>query len=81
MKGGAHLSLSADERNIADVVGHKTLWISPAGGGEARKLFEFDDPLIRIDYPVWSPEGTAIVFDRFKPAGGDLWLLDMSNGR
>jgi Tol biopolymer transport system component len=76
VKGGSHLSMSPDESLIADVLGHKTLWISPLDGSEPQKLFEFEDPLVRIDYPQWSPDGSAIVFDRFKPEGGDVWLMD-----
>lgn len=79
--GGAHLSMSPDEKWIADVVGHKTLWLSPVAGGTPEKLFEFSDPLVRIDYPVWSPDGTSIVFDRFKPEGGDVWILPPPGGR
>ena len=29
--GGAHMSFSPDGSLIADVVGHKTVWISPLG--------------------------------------------------
>jgi serine/threonine-protein kinase len=75
VKGGSHLSLSPDETHIADVIGHKTIWVSPVASGEPRALFAFEDPQIRIDYPVWSPDGGSITFDRFKPEGGDVWLL------
>ncbi len=73
VKGGSHLSLSPDGRFLLDVVGHQTLWISPLAGGEPVKLFEFEDPSDRIDYPMWSPDGTRALFDRFRPSGGDLW--------
>ena len=58
-----------------DVVGHKTLWVSPLQGGEAAQVFQFEDPADRIDYPVWSPDGRWVLFDRFRPQGGDIWLL------
>jgi hypothetical protein len=39
-------------------------------------VFEFDDPDARIDYPVWSPDGRWVLFDRFRPQGGDIWLME-----
>jgi Tol biopolymer transport system component len=74
--GGSHMSLSPDETRIMDVIGHKTLWISPLDGGKPEKVFEFDDPDVRIDYPVWSPDGRWILFDRFRPQGGDIWMME-----
>ena len=58
-----------------DVVGHKTLWRFRLPDGTATKLFEFPDRNVRIDYPVLSPDGHAILFDGFHPEGGDLWLM------
>ena len=26
--------------------------------------------------PVWSPDGRWLIFDRFKPEGGDVWIAD-----
>ncbi len=74
--GGSHLSLSPDGSRIMDVVAHKTLWVSPLGGGSPEKVFEFEDPDVRIDYPFWSPDGHWVLFDRFRPQGGDLWLME-----
>ncbi len=75
--GGAHMSLSPDGRHIMDAVGHKSLWVSPLdGGGGPEMVFEFDDPAIRIDYPIWSPDGRWVLFDRFAPRGGDVWLVE-----
>jgi Tol biopolymer transport system component len=73
--GGSHISYSPDANLIMDVTGHKTLWISPMTGGEPEPVFEFDDPGVRIDYPVWSPDGRRVLFDRFRPQGGDIWLM------
>jgi len=30
----------------------------------------------RVDYPVWSPDGKWVLFDRFRPQGGDIWVID-----
>ncbi len=75
MMGGSHMSFSPDRSRIMDVVGHKVLWVSPVGGGKPEKVYEFPDPDVRIDYPVWSPDGKWILFDRFRPQGGDIWAL------
>jgi Tol biopolymer transport system component len=75
MSGGAHVSFSPDHARIMDVVGHKVLWVSPRGG-KAEKVFGFDDPEVRIDYPVWSPDGKWVLFDRFRPEGGDVWVIE-----
>ncbi len=74
--GGSHMSFSPDHSRIMDVIGHKSLWVSPLDGGEPIKVFEFDDPDIRIDYPVWSPDGHWVLFDRFRPQGGDIWMME-----
>jgi len=74
--GGAHMSFSPDFSRIMDVVGHRELWVSRLDGGAPEKVFEFDDPDARIDYPVWSPDGQWILFDRFRPQGGDIWMME-----
>jgi Tol biopolymer transport system component len=74
--GGSHMSLSPDYSRIMDVINHKTLWVSPVNSGQPEKVFEFDDPDVRIDYPVWSPDGKWVLFDRFRPQGGDVWLME-----
>ena len=51
------------------------LWLYGADGSE-QQLFAFDDPDVRIDYPVWSPDGNWLLFDRFKPEGGDIWTAE-----
>jgi Tol biopolymer transport system component len=73
--GGAHISFSPDASQFIDVVAHKVLWLYGADGSE-QKLFTFDDPDVRIDYPVWSPDGRWLLFDRFKPEGGDIWMAE-----
>jgi Tol biopolymer transport system component/predicted Ser/Thr protein kinase len=73
--GGAHMSFSPDRSRIIDIVGHKVLWVSPLHASKPEKIFEFPDPDVRIDYPVWSPDGNWVLFDRFKPQGGDVWAM------
>ncbi|MCI0658758.1 MAG: hypothetical protein L0170_17030 [Acidobacteria bacterium] len=76
IQGGSHMSFSPDDSRMMDVVDHKTLWVSSLSGGAAEKTFQFDDQSVRIDYPVWSPDGRRILFDRFSPGGGDIWWLE-----
>ncbi len=75
-KGGSHVSFSPDRSRIMDVVGHSVLWVSPVDPrSSAEKVFEFSDPNARIDYPVWSPDGRWVLFDRIYPQDGDIWVL------
>ncbi len=73
---GAHMSFSPDRSLIMDVRSHKALWAYPLSGTVPYQVFEFRDPDIRVDYPVWSPDGGWVLFDRAAPRGGDIWLLD-----
>ncbi len=73
---GGHLSFSPDGSVAMDVRGHKTLWAYPMNGAPPYQVFEFDDLKLRIDYPVWSPDGRWVLFDRVAPRAGDLWMLE-----
>jgi len=73
---GAHMSFSPSREVIMDVRGHKALWAYPLDGRPAAKVFEFPNPDVRIDYPVWSPDGRWVLFDRAAPLGGDLWTME-----
>jgi Tol biopolymer transport system component len=73
---GAHMSFSPDESLILDVKNHKALWVYPLNGKPSYQVFAFADPDVRIDYPVWSPDGGWVLFDRAAPKGGDLWLIE-----
>jgi Tol biopolymer transport system component len=76
VSSGAHMSFSPDRSLIMDVQSHKTLWVYPVNGQAPRRVFAFDDPDVRIDYPTWSPDGKWVLFDRAAPKGGDLWLIE-----
>jgi serine/threonine-protein kinase len=73
---GGHMSFSPSGKLILDVRGHKALWVYPLDGTPAYKVFEFPDPDVRIDYPVWSPDGKWVLFDRAAPRTGDVWMLE-----
>jgi Tol biopolymer transport system component len=74
--GGSHLSFTPGHSRVVDVVGHQVLWTTALQGGERVRLFAFDDPRDRIDYPVLSPDGRFLLFDVFRPMGGDVWWLE-----
>ncbi len=48
----------------------------PETAKPAKHVFEFPDKDVRIDYPSWSPDGKWILFDRFRPQGGDIWMIE-----
>ncbi len=73
--GGSHISFSPDGSKFIDVTGHKVLSLYGRDDSE-KKMFAFDDTDVRIDYPVWSPDGAWLLFDRFKPEGGDIWMAE-----
>ncbi len=75
VEGGGHMSLSPSYSVIMDVRGHRTLRAYPLDGRPPSQVYEFADPDVRIDYPVWSPDGRWVLFDRAEPRGGDLWIL------
>jgi Tol biopolymer transport system component/tRNA A-37 threonylcarbamoyl transferase component Bud32 len=76
IKGGSHISFSPDHTKIMDVTGHNTLWTSPILSGSPKSIFSAVEIDFRIDYPVWSPDGHWVLFDRVKPQGGDIWILE-----
>jgi len=79
VSSGWHMSFSPDQSLIMDVRAHTRLWVHPADGSAPYEIFAFADPSIGIDYPVWSPDGRWVLFDRVASRGGDIWL--MSGGR
>ncbi len=47
-----------------------------SSSGSPGKVFELDPPDVGIDYPVWSPDGRSVIFDRFRLSGGNISLLE-----
>jgi Tol biopolymer transport system component len=76
---GGHMSWSPNHRSIMDVRGHRDLWVYPLDGRAAYKVFDFGTSEVRIDYPVWSPDGRWVLFDRAQPSGGDVWMLEAAS--
>jgi hypothetical protein len=75
---GDHMSFSPDGSIALDVRAPRTLWAYPMSSGAAYRVFELVDSDVRIDYPVWSPDGRWVLFDRAAPRGADLWALEGS---
>ena len=76
VRSGGHMSFSPSQSLIMDVTNHKLLLAHPVDGGEPYQVYQFEDPDVRIDYPRWSPDGRAVLFDRAAPRGADLWTLE-----
>ncbi|MEX2179649.1 MAG: protein kinase [Gemmatimonadaceae bacterium] len=74
--GGAHISFTSDASRVIDVMGHNVLYVWTLSDGKQERLFAFDDADVRIDYPSLSPDGRWLLFDRFRPDGGDIWLAE-----
>src|SRR5260221_47712 len=72
-EGGSHISFSPDRSKYIYVKGHKVPWLYSFGAAPL-KAFQVPDPEARIDYPVWSPDGKWLLFYRFRPEAGYVWL-------
>jgi eukaryotic-like serine/threonine-protein kinase len=80
-RGGAHISFSPDFSKIMDVENHRTLWVTPVDGSVPYQVYEFEEPDVRMDYPVWSPDGRYVLFDHLRPSGGNIWVVGGVNDR
>src|SRR6187402_3770810 len=73
------VAISPDGRTIAsDMQG--SIWTMPAGGGAMKRITDvFND----ARQPMWSPDGSTIVFFAYRDGGYDLWAInpDGSNQR
>ena len=74
--GGAHISFLPDASRLIDVSGHRTVRSWNVKDGTVEPYYQFTDADVRIDYPSLSPDGRWLLFDRFRPEGGDVWIAD-----
>jgi len=51
--------------------------VHPMDGSEPYEVYDVAEPDMRIDYPIWSPDGKWILFDHASPRGGDIWQLEL----
>ena len=81
VESGGHMSWSPNRRAIMDVRGHKELRVHPLDGSPPYAVFDFGAGDVRLDYPVWSPDGRWVLFDRAEATGGDVWVLEAAARR
>jgi serine/threonine protein kinase len=76
-------SLSPDDREmvyLSDTGGHGNLWIMDLQSQLSRQITFEKDPTITIGVPLWSPDGSQIVYARVDAARGgvagiEYWLV------
>ncbi len=57
----------------------RRIWVMTADGSDRRRLTE--DPAYRDERPLWSADGTHLLFARLDGEGGiSLWLVDAAGG-
>ncbi|HET8624408.1 MAG TPA: hypothetical protein VFM14_12670 [Gemmatimonadales bacterium] len=69
-EAGGHLSFSPSEQVMMDAPGHRRLRAYPVDGRPPYDVYAFENPDVRLDYPVWSPDGCSTGAE---PRGADLW--------
>jgi TolB protein len=74
--GSGDMTRSPDGSLILGLVDHRSLWVTPAAGGAPEQVFELDEGGFLMDYPRWSPFGKRVMFDRYRPGGGDIRVVD-----
>jgi len=76
MHVGGHVSFSPDRSAFMELNNHLTIWVFPLKDGEPQPVFRFLGANEHIDYPVWSPSGRWVLFDRMISQGSDIYLVD-----
>ncbi|MEH6462098.1 S41 family peptidase [Chitinimonas sp. JJ19] len=70
-------AISPDGQTLAFVSGGD-IWTAPSQGGEARLLVAHPATESR---PLWSPDGSKLVFSSNRSGNGDLYLLDIASNQ
>jgi Tol biopolymer transport system component/predicted Ser/Thr protein kinase len=65
----------SDPDTIALLENHKNVLVRSLSTGATRRLTNFTESNLVIDYPAWSPDGTKIYFSMAKNVG-DVFLLE-----
>ncbi|PHQ60037.1 MAG: amidohydrolase [Sphingobium sp.] len=66
------VSASPDGKWLAvDLQG--SLWIIPAAGGKAKRITDYFNDARQ---PVWSPDGSRLLFFSYRDGGYDLWTIN-----
>ena len=73
---GGHFCFSPDQAAFTELQNHVTIWVFPLKSGQPQPIFRFPEADARIDYPVWSPSGRWVLFDRMISQGGDIYLVE-----
>lgn len=82
-------SLSADQSQVIYVVQNddleNSMWLVNVAGGESKKLFDCTGAA--CSQPVWSPDGSRVIFEHIALTGADatglatLWWVDMRTNK
>lgn len=56
------------------------LWVADVGGAASKRLTPADDHFAKA-YPVWSADGSSIVFQSVRGGQADLWEIDRRTGQ
>ncbi len=57
---------------LAKPGGQPQLWIRSLEAAAGQPVPEGENAF----FPFWSPDGRFVLFDRFRPQGGDVWLME-----
>jgi TolB protein len=75
-KVGGHMSLSPDGSAFLECWNHVGIYAFPPAGAKPQFVLQLTEPDAHLDYPVWSPSGKWVLFDRMTSQGGDLYLVE-----
>ena len=61
------------------MIDHKNLAVLSVATGELEYLTDYDDSMVIVDYPSWSPDASKVCFSLTRKVG-DLILIESSGG-